>query len=101
MVLSSGGMTARLDALADAGYIYRKPSPDDRRMVVIELTAKGRRVIDARDQDALRGGEVVAPAAERDRNDDAHRATAEVAGSGRGVMVAGYSGDAIAMRRSQ
>lgn len=46
VVLSSGGMTARLDALADAGYISRKPSPDDRRMVVIELTSKGRRVID-------------------------------------------------------
>lgn len=47
VVLSSGGMTARLDALAEAGYIYRKPNPDDRRMVVIELTAKGRRAIDS------------------------------------------------------
>jgi DNA-binding MarR family transcriptional regulator len=46
VVLSSGGMTARLDALAEAGYIARKPNPDDRRMVVIELTSKGRRVID-------------------------------------------------------
>ncbi len=46
VVLSSGGMTARLDALADAGYISRKPNPDDRRMVVIELTSKGRRVIE-------------------------------------------------------
>jgi DNA-binding MarR family transcriptional regulator len=46
VMLSSGGMTARLDALAEAGYIVRKPMPHDRRMVVIELTAKGRRVID-------------------------------------------------------
>ncbi|WP_162669460.1 MarR family winged helix-turn-helix transcriptional regulator [Gemmata massiliana] len=46
VVLSSGGMTARLDALAEAGYIFRKPNPTDRRMVVIELTAKGRRAID-------------------------------------------------------
>ena len=46
VVLSSGGMTARLDALAEAGYISRKPNPDDRRMVVIELTSKGRRVIE-------------------------------------------------------
>lgn len=46
VVLSSGGMTARLDALADAGYICRKPKPEDRRMVMIELTAKGRRAID-------------------------------------------------------
>ncbi|MCS6864094.1 MAG: MarR family transcriptional regulator [Gemmataceae bacterium] len=46
VMLSSGGMTARLDALAEAGYIVRKPAPEDRRMVVIELTAKGRRLID-------------------------------------------------------
>ncbi|QJX01029.1 Transcriptional regulator, MarR family [Frigoriglobus tundricola] len=46
VALSSGGMTARLDALADAGLISRKPSPDDRRMVVIGLTSKGRRVIE-------------------------------------------------------
>jgi DNA-binding MarR family transcriptional regulator len=46
VVLSSGGMTARLDALAEAGYIKRKTSEEDRRMVVIELTSKGRRVID-------------------------------------------------------
>lgn len=47
VMLSSGGMTARLDKLADAGLIYRKAAPDDRRVVVVELTAKGRRVIDA------------------------------------------------------
>jgi DNA-binding MarR family transcriptional regulator len=46
VALSSGGMTARLDALADGGFVARKPNPDDRRMVVIELTAKGRRLID-------------------------------------------------------
>jgi DNA-binding MarR family transcriptional regulator len=46
VVLSSGGMTARLDALSDAGLISRTPSPEDRRMVLIGLTAKGRRVID-------------------------------------------------------
>src|SRR4051794_35576141 len=47
VMLSSGGMTARLDSLADAKLIYRKRDPDDRRVVVVELTAKGRRVIDA------------------------------------------------------
>jgi DNA-binding MarR family transcriptional regulator len=47
VVLSSGGMTARLDALEEAGLIARKADPGDRRMVMIELTAKGRRVIDA------------------------------------------------------
>lgn len=47
VVLSSGGMTARLDALEEAGLIARRADADDRRMVKIELTAKGRKVIDA------------------------------------------------------
>ena len=47
VMLSSGGMTARLDKLEEAGLIIRTPDADDRRMVVIELTPKGKRVIDA------------------------------------------------------
>ena len=47
VMLSSGGMTARLDKLAQAGLIYRKADKEDRRKVVIDLTARGRRVIDA------------------------------------------------------
>jgi DNA-binding MarR family transcriptional regulator len=47
VMLSSGGMTARLDKLEEAGLIVRTPDAGDRRMVVIELTAKGKRVIDA------------------------------------------------------
>ena len=47
VMLSSGGMTARLDKLAEASLVYRKADPNDRRVVVVELTAKGRRVIDA------------------------------------------------------
>jgi DNA-binding MarR family transcriptional regulator len=47
VMLSSGGMTARLDKLEETGLILRTPDADDRRMVVIELTPKGKRVIDA------------------------------------------------------
>jgi DNA-binding MarR family transcriptional regulator len=47
VMLSSGGMTARLDTLCRDGLIYRKTDPKDRRKVVVELTAKGRRAIDA------------------------------------------------------
>jgi len=47
VMLSSGGMTARLDKLEEAGLTIRTPDADDRRMVVIELTPKGKRVIDA------------------------------------------------------
>ncbi len=47
VMLSSGGMTARLDTLCRDGLVYRKADPKDRRKVVVELTAKGRRTIDA------------------------------------------------------
>ncbi len=47
VLLSSGGMTARLDRLAAAGLVVRRPAPDDRRKVIIELTPRGRELIDA------------------------------------------------------
>ena len=47
VVLSSGGMTSRLDKLAEQGLITRSPDTEDRRGVVVGLTAKGRRLIDA------------------------------------------------------
>ena len=40
-------MTSRLDRLEEAGRIARKPDPTDRRGVVVILTAKGRKLIDA------------------------------------------------------
>lgn len=47
VLLSSGGMTSRLDRMEDAGLVRRRPDPDDRRGVLVELTARGRQVIDA------------------------------------------------------
>lgn len=47
VVLSSGGLTSRLDKLEAAGLIERGDDPADRRGVVVSLTAKGKRVIDA------------------------------------------------------
>jgi DNA-binding MarR family transcriptional regulator len=47
VMLSSGGMTARLDKLEEAALISRGSDADDRRKVVIELTAKGKRLIDS------------------------------------------------------
>jgi DNA-binding MarR family transcriptional regulator len=40
--LSSGAMTSRLDGLEASGLLRRLPDPDDRRAVVVELTAAGR-----------------------------------------------------------
>jgi DNA-binding MarR family transcriptional regulator len=45
-MISSGGMTNRLDRLERAGLIERRPDPSDRRGKLIALTPAGRRVID-------------------------------------------------------
>lgn len=47
MMLSSGGTTARIDRLEAAGLVRRSPDPHDRRGVVVGLTARGRRLVDA------------------------------------------------------
>jgi DNA-binding MarR family transcriptional regulator len=44
MELSSGAMTNRLDRLEEAGLLRRLPDPDDRRGILVELTAEGKRV---------------------------------------------------------
>lgn len=45
-LLSSGGITKRLDRLAEAGFVERRPDPDDRRGTLVKLTRKGRGTID-------------------------------------------------------
>ncbi len=45
-MLSSGGMTKRLDRLADAGLVERRPDPADRRGTLVRLTARGKAAID-------------------------------------------------------
>ncbi|MEV8512107.1 MarR family transcriptional regulator [Dactylosporangium sp. NPDC051484] len=46
LMLTTGGMTGRLDRLERAGLVTRSPDPDDRRGLVITLTARGREIID-------------------------------------------------------
>ncbi len=41
--MSPAAITGRLDALERRGFVRRLPSPDDRRKVLVELTAAGRR----------------------------------------------------------
>jgi len=45
-MLSSGGVTKRLDRLAAAGLIERRPDPADRRGTLVRLTRKGKTAID-------------------------------------------------------
>ena len=46
-MLSSAGITSRVDRLERRGLIIRLPDPDDRRGVLIELTEHGRELVDA------------------------------------------------------
>ena len=46
LMLSSAGITSRLDRLERRGYVRRKRDPDDRRGVLVELTDSGRQVLD-------------------------------------------------------
>ena len=45
-MISSGGMTDRLDRLERAGLVIRRPDPKDRRGKLIVLTEPGKRLID-------------------------------------------------------
>ena len=46
VILSSGGMTKRLDRLEDAGLVERLPDPSDRRGRLVGLTTKGLDLVD-------------------------------------------------------
>jgi DNA-binding MarR family transcriptional regulator len=53
-LVTSGTMTNRIDRLADAGLVSREPDPEDRRGVLVTLTAAGRARVDAGLADLLR-----------------------------------------------
>ena len=46
LMLSGAGMTNRLDRLEVIGLIARLPAPSDRRSIRIQLTAKGRQLVE-------------------------------------------------------
>jgi len=47
LMLSSAGITSRLDRLERRGLVRRVPDPDDRRGVLVELTGTGEELVDA------------------------------------------------------
>lgn len=46
LMLSSAGITSRLDRLERRGYVRRNRHPNDRRGVLVELTEAGRQALD-------------------------------------------------------
>ncbi|WP_435298435.1 MarR family winged helix-turn-helix transcriptional regulator [Timonella sp. A28] len=52
-MVTSGTMTNRIDRMESRGLVIRRPSPDDRRAVLVELTEPGREVVDAAFTDLL------------------------------------------------
>ena len=55
LLVTSGGMTGRIDKLENREYVRRVPDPNDRRSILVELTELGTDVIDqaARSQHAV------------------------------------------------
>lgn len=73
LMLSSGGLTGRLDKLEAAGFIERLPDPADRRGLKVQMTDRGREAIEAaaRAGVAFHGEKLaVLDAAERKQLDD-------------------------------
>jgi len=52
-LVTSGTMTNRIDRLEAGGLVERRPAPDDRRGVLVRLTATGRTRVDAALEDLL------------------------------------------------
>ncbi|WP_114285216.1 MarR family winged helix-turn-helix transcriptional regulator [Candidatus Halocynthiibacter alkanivorans] len=46
-MITSGGMTARLDRLEKRGLLSRAPNPNDRRGTIVSLTADGKDLLEA------------------------------------------------------
>lgn len=79
LMLSPAGMTNRLDRLAKAELVDRNPDPEDRRGWLIELSERGRAIIDAAVADHVANEERILSALdpeERAAFDDALRTLA-------------------------
>ncbi|MDF8266513.1 MarR family winged helix-turn-helix transcriptional regulator [Luteipulveratus flavus] len=67
-LVTSGTMTNRVDRLENRGLVRRRPAPNDRRGVLVELTDEGRDLVDAVMADLLaREQELLSHLPTRDR----------------------------------
>jgi DNA-binding MarR family transcriptional regulator len=56
-MLTSGGMTKRIDRLVGAGLVERRPDPGDGRATLVRLTRRGKRIADAALETHIAGDE--------------------------------------------
>lgn len=69
LLLSSAGVTSRLDRMERAGLVRRLPDPSDRRGVLIELTPEGKRVMqEAVEANARDSQQFLSPLTEPERS---------------------------------
>ena len=67
-MITTGGMTSRLDRLEEAGFIERHVDPHDRRALVILLTDAGQELVDSLFEASLaRQQQLLEPLSSRDR----------------------------------
>jgi len=70
LMISSGGMTDRLRRLEERHLVRRIPSAEDRRSMLVELTAKGRRLVEkAWREDMDLENRIVAELSNKDREE--------------------------------
>ena len=68
LMLTTGGMTGRLDKLERAGLLRRSPDPHDRRGVLVRLTADGKAAVDGAFEALLAAeADLLADLSDRDR----------------------------------
>lgn len=69
LMISSGGLTARLDRLAKRGWVTRTEAGSDKRSLLVELTAQGRAVAEASfREDMMVERELISALSEQDRS---------------------------------
>jgi DNA-binding MarR family transcriptional regulator len=69
-LVTSGTMTNRIDRLAAAGLVSRRPDPQDKRGVLVRLTGQGLRTVDAAFSDLLGRERELLTALNRNQQDE-------------------------------
>ena len=69
-LVSSGTMTNRIDRLVAHGLVVRASAPEDRRVVLVRLTAAGRAAVDAAMEDLLRRESVLLAGIDGEQSED-------------------------------